>query len=96
MKRFVELINYTLVLFLFFLINLQAKESCKPEFNITKSSKSAEKKESNNGGKNPVFVYFDGSLSMQGYVKDQAGLKNLYVDVVDDLQQISENVGDKT
>ena len=33
---------------------------------------------------------------MQGFVKDQAGQKNLYRDVIDDLQQISENVGNKT
>ena len=33
---------------------------------------------------------------MQGYTKNQPGIKNLYVNVIDDLQQIAENVGSKT
>jgi hypothetical protein len=33
---------------------------------------------------------------MQGYTKDQSGQKNLYINVIDDLQQIAENVGNKT
>ena len=33
---------------------------------------------------------------MQGYTKDQPGQNNLYVNVIDDLQQIAENVGSKT
>ncbi len=83
---------YFLIFFLFFFVNLQAKE-CRPEFEIKKSSGIATVTDTE---KNSVFVYFDGSLSMQGYVKDQPGLKNLYVNVIDDLQQISENVGSKT
>ena len=43
-----------------------------------------------------TFVYFDQSLSMQGYTKDQPGQKNLYTNVIDDLQQLAENVGEKT
>ena len=30
---------------------------------------------------------------MQGYTKNQPGQNNLYVNVIDDLQQIAENVG---
>ena len=33
---------------------------------------------------------------MQGFVKNQPGQKNLFVNVIDDLQQIAENVGNKT
>ena len=32
---------------------------------------------------------------MQGYTKDQPGTNNFYVNVIDDLQQIAENVGIK-
>ena len=48
-----------------------------------------------NADKDDVFVYFDQSLSMKGYVVEQPGQKNLYVDVIDDVQQISENIGSK-
>ena len=71
-----------------------AKETCYPEFEISKSkisSQSTEKSEDKS-----VFIYFDQSLSMQGYTKDQPGQNNLYVNVIDDLQQIAENVGSKT
>ena len=83
---------YFFIFFLFFLNNLHADE-CRPDFEIKKSSGIATAIDTE---KNSVFVYFDGSLSMQGYVKDQPGLKNLYINVIDDLQQISENVGSKT
>ena len=33
---------------------------------------------------------------MKGFVVDQPGQKNLYVSIIDDLQQIAENVGSKT
>ena len=36
------------------------------------------------------------TASMQGYTKDQPVQNNLYVNVIDDLQQIAENVGSKT
>ena len=61
-------------------------------FNIAENSSSED--ESNKKGN--VFVYFDQSLSMKGYVNDQPGQKNLYVNVIDDLQQIAENVGSST
>ena len=83
-----------LIIFVFFTQNISAKETCRPELNLdTYSEKEAE---TSSTEKNNVYVYFDGSLSMQGFVKDQPGQKNLYRDVIDDLQQISENVGKKT
>ena len=82
-----------LFIFSFFLSSVNAKDLCQPDLNLpTYSDEDTE----TSSDKNPVFVYFDGSLSMQGYTKDQPGQKNLYRDVIDDLQQISENVGNKT
>jgi len=92
MTNFNRFLGYFLI-FSFFLSSANAKELCQPDLNLaTYSDEGAE----TSSDKNPVFVYFDGSLSMQGYTKDQPGQKNLYRDVIDDLQQISENVGNKT
>jgi len=74
---------------------VQSEELCPPAFQQPEFQ-SESKTQKQNGNENPVFVYFDGSLSMKGFVVDQPGQKNLYVSVIDDLQQIAENVGDKT
>ena len=71
-----------------------SKESCTPEYSLPEAQINSTQEDS--GDENPVFVYFDGSLSMKGFVVDQPGQKNLYVSVIDDLQQIAENVGAKT
>ena len=71
-----------------------SKESCAPEYSLPEAQINSTQEDS--GDENPVFVYFDGSLSMKGFVVDQPGQKNLYVSVIDDLQQIAENVGSKT
>ena len=70
------------------------KEQCSPEYSLPESQINSIQEDSSD--ENPVFVYFDGSLSMKGFVVDQPGQKNLYVSVIDDLQQIAENVGSKT
>ena len=80
--------------FLVFFTPVNAKDSCYPEFEISKSTISSQSTE--DSGDKSVFIYFDQSLSMQGYTKDQPGQNNLYVNVIDDLQQIAENVGSKT
>ena len=93
MKKII--VNIFIILILFSFTNLQSKESCNPEglsVNIPETSNT----DDSNGDKGKVFVYFDQSLSMKGYVNDQPGLKNLYVNVIDDLQQIAENVGSST
>ena len=79
---------------LVFLTPANAKDSCYPEFEISKSTISNQS--TDDGENKSVFIYFDQSLSMQGYTKDQPGQNNLYVNVIDDLQQIAENVGSKT
>ena len=83
-----------LIAFIFLVEAVNAKELCQPELKLATYSES--EAEISSTEKNNVYVYFDGSLSMQGFVKDQPGQKNLYRDVIDDLQQISENVGKKT
>jgi len=71
-----------------------AKEQCSPEYSLPEVQINSTQEDSSD--ENPVFVYFDGSLSMKGFVVDQPGQKNLYVSIIDDLQQIAENVGSKT
>ena len=43
-------------------------ETCYPEFEISKSAFSVNPEDSEDKS---VFIYFDQSLSMQGYTKDQ-------------------------
>ena len=71
-----------------------AKDSCEPEFDLDEPVQIIQPL--NNDDKKSTYIYFDQSLSMQGYTKDQPGQNNLYVNVIDDLQQIAENVGSKT
>jgi len=71
-----------------------SEENCEPEFELNKSvlnqaiSKDEEKGE--------VFVFFDQSTTMQGFTIDQPGQNNLYVNIVDDIQQVAENIGTDT
>ena len=74
---------------------VEAKDECSPEFEITKPNSIIQSTNTSDDEKS-VFIYFDQSLSMQGYTKNQPGQNNLYVNVIDDLQQIAENVGSKT
>jgi len=93
MKCFKKLFT-TFAVFIFLINAVDAKDLCQPDLNLDVYS--VKEVQSSTQEKNSVFIFFDGSLSMQGYVKDQPGQKNLYRDVIDDLQQISENVGNKT
>jgi hypothetical protein len=88
------LVKILMAFLLVFSNSANAKDSCYPEFEISKSTISSQSTEES--GDKSVFIYFDQSLSMQGYTKDQPGQNNLYVNVIDDLQQIAENVGSKT
>jgi hypothetical protein len=87
---------FLLIYFAFFSL-ANSKTNCKipNEFTPTKSNFIENIDQKENTDKS-VFIYFDQSLSMQGYTKDQPGIKNLYINVIDDLQQIAENVGSKT
>lgn len=83
------------VLGVFTFLTVEAKENCTPELKLAQPSSIAQSTNTDSDTKS-VFIYFDQSLSMQGYTKDQPGQNNLYVNVIDDLQQIAENVGSKT
>ena len=86
--------GFLLGFLLVFYTPANAKDACYPEFEISNSIISTQSNE--DSGDKSVFIYFDQSLSMQGFTKDQPGQNNLYVNVIDDLQQIAENVGTKT
>ena len=90
MKKIIAKTFIFIILFSF--TNLHAKKFCNPE-GVSVNIPEIAKTEDSNGDKGDVFVYFDQSLSMKGFVIDQPGQKNLYVNVIDDLQQIAENVG---
>jgi len=83
------------ILIFFSFIEVQAKDNCTPEFELAKPTSIIQSANTEDNEKS-VFIYFDQSLSMQGYTKNQPGQNNLYVNVIDDLQQIAENVGSKT
>ena len=89
--------NFLTLSCLFFLIftTSHADNDCLPSFELAEFPVISKIDENQTSDK-PVFIYFDQSLSMQGYTKDQSGINNLYVNVIDDLQQIAENVGNKT
>jgi len=90
-----SILNFLIILMISTFSIVEAKDNCAPEFNLAKPT-SIIKQENKDSTDKSVFIYFDQSLSMQGYTKNQPGIKNLYVNVIDDLQQIAENVGSKT
>ena len=90
-----NIFRYLIIVSFLSITSVAAKEECSPEFEITKPSSIVQSINTDNNEKS-VFIYFDQSLSMQGYTKNQPGQDNLYVNVIDDLQQIAENVGSKT
>ena len=84
-----------LVISMIFTFSIVEARDCAPEFNLAKPTSIIQQENKDSSDKS-VFIYFDQSLSMQGYTKNQPGHNNLYVNVIDDLQQIAENVGSKT
>ena len=72
------------------------KETCAPEFELAQPTQINLEADTTSDNEKSVFIYFDQSLSMQGYTKQQPGQENFYINVIDDLQQIAENVGSKT
>ena len=92
---YVNFIRFLAILIISTFSIVEAKDNCAPEFNLAKPTSIIQQENKDNTDKS-VFIYFDQSLSMQGYTKNQPGHNNLYVNVIDDLQQIAENVGSKT
>ena len=90
MKKIFTQISIILVTLLITSVN--SAEKCEPEFKINKSTLT-QNNENNSSEKGEVFVFFDQSKTMQGFTIDQPGQENLFVNIVDDIQQISENIG---
>ena len=90
------LVTYISVLFFLTISIVEAKNDCSPEFELAKPTQINLEADSTSDNEKSVFIYFDQSLSMQGYTMKQPGQENYYKDVIDDLKQIAENVGSKT
>ena len=60
-------------------------DKCRPNFTIPSPSKTLVKV-SADIKKNPVYVFFDGSLSMKGFVVKQPPQDSIYVDLHDMLK----------
>lgn len=95
----IKKINELFIIFLIFIIlfsftYLESKELCTPDFEL--DTPTINVTPLNNTDKNPVYVLIDGSLSMQGFVNPSDQDTNLYVEVIDDLQQIAETIGNET
>ena len=88
-KTFIQIF---IVLLTLSISNAYSAEKCEPDFEIKKSTLT-QSNENNLSDKGEVFVFFDQSKTMQGFTVDQPGQENLYVNIVDDIQQISENIG---
>jgi len=87
---------FVLIAFIAFCFeSANAKKSCNPE-DLQIIAPPTEENSNSNSEKNPVFVFFDGSLSMEGFVHKQQGQKNIYVDLMRDLTNVAETVGSKT
>ena len=77
--------------FILTLPNVVFAKKC-PQPNFQKVNINSIKNKVSDSKKN-VFVFFDGSQSMDGYVKNQPGEKNIFIDLIDDLTQIAEIAG---
>ena len=94
-KKINELfINFLIFTVLFSFTYSESKETCIPDFVL--DTPTINVTPLNDTDKNPVYVLFDGSLSMQGFVNPSDQDTNLYVEVMDDLQQIAETIGNET
>mgnify|MGYP000589444737 CR=1 FL=1 len=88
-KTFIQIF---IVLLTLSISNAYSAEKCEPDFELNKATLT-QNNENSSSDKGEVFVFFDQSKTMQGFTIDQPGQENLYVNIVDDIQQISENIG---
>ena len=79
MTGYISKILGLLIFFLF--IEVQAKDNCTPDFELAKPTSIIQSTNTDDNEKS-VFIYFDQSLSMQGYTKNQPGQNNLYVNEI--------------
>ena len=83
-------INFLIFTVLFSFTYLESKETCIPDFVL--DTPTINVTPLNDTDKNPVYVLFDGSLSMEGFVDPSIQDTSLYVEVIDDLQQIEHRL----
>ena len=72
-----------------------AKDKCQPDFTIPSPPKSLTKV-STDIKKNPVYVFFDGSLSMKGFVVKQPPQESIYINLLDQLISAADDLGSET
>ena len=89
------LTQISIILLVLSISSAQSNEKCSPDFEMSKSS-IVNNSQNDSLEKGEVFVFFDQSTTMQGFTIDQPGQENLYVNIVDDIQQIAENIGSDT
>jgi|TARA_B100001964_G_scaffold110058_1_gene123003 hypothetical protein len=94
MKNF-HIIFTSLVVAILFTSALYAKEKCQPNFTVPPPPKILSDVNTNSK-KKPVYVFFDGSLSMLGYVVKRPPLENLFPDIIDQLTSAAEDLGSET
>ena len=70
-------------------------EKCRPDFTIPPPPKTLVKV-STDIKKNPVYVFFDGSLSMKGFVVKQPPQESIYIDLLDQLISAADDLGSET
>ena len=94
MRNFHIVFMAFIVAFLF-TTTLYAKEKCQPDFTVPPPPKILSDVNAVSK-KKPVYVFFDGSLSMKGFVVKRPPLENLFPDVVDQLTSAAEDLGSET
>ena len=82
-----------ILLFFFNVATAYGASKCKPEYEVPKipSIISSDEKL-----KNPVYVFYDSSLSMTGFTRSQDEETNLFRPIINELQQISQSLGTET
>jgi len=70
-------------------------DKCQPDFTIPSPPNNLTKT-STDIKKNPVYVFFDGSLSMKGYVVKQPPQESIYINLIDQLISAADDLGSTT
>ena len=90
LKKILAQISIILIIFSF--NSILATEKCSPDLEMNKGNIGLNS-EIDSSEKGEIFVFFDQSTTMKGFTVNQPGQENLYVNIVDDIQQIAENIG---
>jgi len=83
-----------LILFIFISItSAYSSNKCKPEYQTPEIPTIVSSDEKL---KNPVYVFYDSSLSMTGFTRSQDEETNIFRPIINELQQISQSLGTET